>query len=169
MTRLSAAVGTLVFLVLAPGIVAGLIPWWISRWNFAAPFAGYGIMRVLGVALIVLGLIPLLDAFARFALEGQGTPAPIAPTKRLVVRGPYRYVRNPMYVGVLAIIGGQALLFASLPVLAYGVLIFIAVHLFVLFYEEPTLRENYGGEYEAFRAAVPRWLPRLRPWQPPQA
>ncbi len=167
MSKVSAALGSLIFLVLAPGIVAGLVPWWITSWSFDAPFAGYGILRLAGVVLIVAGLVPLLDAFARFALEGGGTPAPIAPTKRLVVRGPYRYVRNPMYVGVLAIILGQALLFASLPLLVYGAAVFLAVHLFVVGYEEPTLRRTYGTEYEAFKTAVPRWLPRLTAWRAP--
>ena len=169
MSKVSAALGTLVFLFLAPGIVAGLVPWWITRWTFDTPFAGDDILRVGGVALIAAGFIPLLDAFARFAVEGEGTPAPVAPTKHLVVRGPYRFVRNPMYVGVLALIVGQALLFASLPLAIYAVAIFLTVHLFVIGYEEPTLRRTYGAEYEAFTAAVPRWLPRMTPWRAPQA
>jgi protein-S-isoprenylcysteine O-methyltransferase Ste14 len=169
MTRRSAAIGSLVFLVLAPGIVAGLVPWSISRWTLAPPFAGYGALKVVGAALIVAGLIPLLDAFTRFAVEGEGTPAPVAPTKHLVVRGPYRFVRNPMYVGLLVLILGQALIFASLPLALYGAAIALAFHLFVTFYEEPTLRRTYGAEYEAFSAAVPRWLPRLTPWTPSQA
>jgi protein-S-isoprenylcysteine O-methyltransferase Ste14 len=169
MSKISAAIGSFVFLLLAPGIVAGILPWSISGWTFATPFAGYEILRVVGIVVIAAGLIPLLDAFARFALEGEGTPAPLAPTKRLVVSGPYRYVRNPIYVGVLALILGQTMLFASWPLLVYAAVIATAFHLFVVFYEEPTLRSSYGTQYEAFCAAVPRWLPRLTPWQPPQA
>jgi protein-S-isoprenylcysteine O-methyltransferase Ste14 len=168
-SKLSAALGSLAFLILAPGIVAGLVPWWITRWTLATPFAGYGALRAAGLVLIVAGLIPLLDAFTRFAIEGEGTPAPVAPTKRLVVRGPYRYVRNPMYIGVLLLIVGQALLFASLPLVGYAAAVFLAVHLFVIGYEEPTLRRTYGAEYEAYSAEVPRWLPRLTPWRPRQA
>lgn len=169
MSRLTAALGSLVFLFLAPGTIAGVIPWSITGWTFAASFAGYVFLKIVGAALIVAGLAPLLDAFARFAFEGEGTPAPVAPTRRLVVHGPYRYVRNPMYLGVLALILGQALLFASLPLLAYAAFIALAFHLFVTFYEEPTLRQTYGTAYDAFTAAVPRWLPRRTPWRSPQA
>ena len=104
----------------------------------------------------------LLDSFARFALQGLGTPAPVAPPKHLVVTGLYRRVRNPMYVGVLAAVSGQALLFGSVRLLEYALLLGLAVHSFVFFYEEPTLRKQFGEEYERYRASVPRWIPRLR-------
>lgn len=107
----------------------------------------------------------LLHAFARFALEGRGTPAPVAPTERLVVGGIYRHVRNPMYVAVLAIILGQALLFSSWALVAYATIAAIAMVSFVKFYEEPTLARRYGADYEAYRSAVPGWLPRLTPWR----
>ena len=107
----------------------------------------------------------LLDSFARFALEGLGTPAPIAPPRNLVVSGLYRHVRNPIYVAVVAVILGQAVLFADWRLLGYGALIWLAFHTFVLAYEEPTLRQSYGAEYESYRANVPRWLPRLTPWR----
>jgi len=106
----------------------------------------------------------LLDSFRRFAVEGLGTPAPIAPTQRLVVSGFYRYVRNPMYVAVASVIFGQGLLFGSVAVLEYGVAVWLAFYLFVLLYEESVLRARYGEEYDIFVAEVPRWLPRLRPW-----
>src|SRR5436309_374601 len=93
-----AIIGSAVFLVIAPGVVAGLVPWWISRWRLEAPFFGISLFRFLGSVLITLGVIGLLDSFARFAVQGLGTPAPIFPTRHLVVRGLYRYVRNPMYV-----------------------------------------------------------------------
>ncbi len=106
----------------------------------------------------------LLDSFARFAIEGLGTPAPVFPTRHLVVTGWYRYVRNPMYVAVVSIIVGQALLFGSITLLEYGALVWLFFHLFVLAYEEPTMRATFGEEYRLYCANVPRWIPRLSPW-----
>jgi protein-S-isoprenylcysteine O-methyltransferase Ste14 len=114
--------------------------------------------------LIVAGLPLLLDSFARFALKGLGTPAPVFPTRHLVVSGLYRYVRNPMYLAVAAVIVGQGLLFGDVLVLEYGLLVCFGFHLFVLFYEEPTLRRSFGAEYENFCANVGRWIPRLSAW-----
>ena len=106
----------------------------------------------------------LLDSFARFAVQGVGTPAPIFPPRRLVVTGLYRYVRNPMYVAVVSTILGQGLIFGNFTLLAYGALIWLLFHVFVLVYEEPTLRAGFGSEYGLFCAAVPRWIPRLTAW-----
>ena len=167
MRSVSAAVlGSLVFLVIAPGTVAGFVPWAISGWQMRAPFLDHAATRWLGVTLILLGLPILLEAFARFALQGRGTPAPVAPTERLVVQGPYRFVRNPMYVAVVTVIVGQALVLGDVRLLAYAAVVWLSFHLFVLLYEEPTLRRRFGPEYDAFRAAVPRWIParRRRPW-----
>jgi protein-S-isoprenylcysteine O-methyltransferase Ste14 len=161
---LSAIAGSAVFLVIAPGFVAGLAPWWISRWRFQAPFFELPLFPIAGGVLITLGVIGLLDSFARFAVQGSGTPAPVFPTQHLVVTGLYRYVRNPMYVAVLSTIVGQGLLFGNVTLLVYGATVWLLVHLFVLVYEEPTLRESFGPEYEAFCAEVPRWVPRLTPW-----
>jgi protein-S-isoprenylcysteine O-methyltransferase Ste14 len=107
-----------------------------------------------------------LEAFVRFVLEGVGTPAPIAPTERLVIGGLYRYVRNPMYLAVGAIIVGQALLLGQLIPLAYAGAFFAAVGAFVRWYEEPTLLRQFGEQYEAYRRAVPGWWPRRKPWEP---
>ncbi len=167
MTRAGALLGSLAFLVVAPGSAAGLVPWWITRWRVQRPFLGAADLRLLGAALIVAGAAILLDSFARFALRGLGTPAPVAPPRHLVVTGLYRHVRNPMYVGVVSAILGQALLFGSAPLLSYALLFWLAVHLFVVLYEEPTLAGKFGGEYAAFRANVPRWIPRLRGWSGP--
>lgn len=164
MSRKAAAVWSLVFLLLAPGVVAGLLPWSIAGGR-PAP-ARLGIAQAVAAAMILLGLAVLLDAFARFVWQGRGTPAPVLPTERLVVSGLYRRVRNPMYLAVIAIILGQALLAHSGALLLYAGVVWSAFHLFVLAYEEPTLRPRYGDEYERFTAAVPRWLPRLRPWSP---
>jgi len=160
--RIKAALGSLAFLVLAPGIVAGLIPWLITGWSPLPPGDWPGILRWAGVILIAAGFAVVLEAFARFAWVGLGTPAPVAPTRALVVSGFYRYVRNPMYVAVGALIFGQAVLFASWGTALYGVAIVIAFDTFVRLYEEPTLLRAYGERYAAYCAVVPRWIPRLR-------
>jgi protein-S-isoprenylcysteine O-methyltransferase Ste14 len=107
----------------------------------------------------------LLDSFARFAIQGLGTPAPVLPTRHLVVTGFYRYVRNPMYVGGLAPVSGQGLLFGDVRLFAYGFFIWLASHLFVVGYEEPKLKKTFGQEYSEFCRNVPRWIPRLKPWK----
>jgi protein-S-isoprenylcysteine O-methyltransferase Ste14 len=163
--RVFALLGTALFLVLAPGCVAGLVPWWISHWQFRTPFAGYAPLRVIGAIFVAAGTFVVLDSFARFALQGLGTPAPVFPTRHLVVKGFYRYVRNPMYVAVVAVILGQALLFGDMHVLEYALVAWLVAQLFVVTYEEPTLRKTFGVEYEFFRANVPRWIPRLTPWR----
>lgn len=124
--------------------------------------------RAVGALFIAAGLPVLLDAFARFALQGLGTPAPVFPTRHLVVSGLFRYVRNPMYLAVVALIFGQGLWFGSVRILEYGLAVWAAFFVFVLLYEEPVLRSSFGAEYEEFCANVPRWIPRLRPWQGPQ-
>src|SRR5271154_2193230 len=158
-----ALVGTALFLVLAPGCVAGLVPWWISRWQIRAPFPGYAAMRVIGAVLIAAGTYVVLDSFARFALQGLGTPAPVVPTRNLGVKGFYRYVRNPMYVAVVAVILGQAVLFGDVLVLEYTLFAWLAAHLFVLAHEEHTLLKTFGAEYKSFFANVPLWIPRVTP------
>jgi protein-S-isoprenylcysteine O-methyltransferase Ste14 len=158
----SAVLGSTLFFVLAPVTVAGLVPWWISRWRVETSL--WPPIRITGSLLVIAGALVLLDSFARFALQGLGTPAPIFPTRHLVVTGLYRYVRNPMYVAVIATIAGQALILGNLHLLEYGVLVWLAFHLFVVAYEEPKLQFTFGSEYERFRAGVPRWVPRLRPW-----
>jgi protein-S-isoprenylcysteine O-methyltransferase Ste14 len=165
--RLFALLGTATFLVLAPGTVAGLIPWWISRCQLNPPFLSFAPFRAIGILLIAAGTAVVLEAFTRFALQGIGTPAPIFPTRHLVVTGSYRYVRNPMYLAVTSLILGQALLLGNLHLLAYAIIPWLAAHLFVVIYEEPTLRKTYGAEYETYRGHVPRWIPRLTPWHGP--
>ena len=153
------------FLALAPGAAAGVVPWWITGWRMEPPLFGLAAFRYLGAALILAGLPVLLDSFARFALTGLGTPVPALPTRHLVVTGLYRHVRNPMYVAVTSLILGQGLLFGNAAVLAYGAIVWLTFHLFVLIYEEPTLRKTYGEQCLAFTRAVPRWIPRLRLWR----
>mgnify|MGYP003338219751 FL=1 len=165
MSRTWSAVGTAIFLFLAPGTVAGLVPWWISGWRFAPDrmWSGWA-PAIVGAVLVVVGLAGLLDSFARFVREGTGTPAPVLPTRRLVVGGLYRHVRNPMYVAVVALIMGQGLILGQAGLLLYGVGIWLVFHAFVLAYEEPTLRRMFPDDYRDYFRHVPRWLPRLRPW-----
>ena len=162
--KLAAIVGSALFLVIAPGFVAGLVPWWISHWRFQSAFLGLQPLRLAGGILITLGTVGLLDSFRRFAVQGLGTPAPVFPTRHLVMTGLYRYLRNPMYVAVVSAIIGQALIFGNMRLVEYGGLVWLLFHLFVLVYEEPTLRTSFGAEYEVFCAEVPRWVPRLTPW-----
>lgn len=163
--RALAVIGSLVFLLIAPMTVAGLIPWTLTHWRNAEELGNHATLRVAGVLLILVGVPVLLDSFARFALQGLGTPAPVFPTRHLVVQGLYRYVRNPMYVALLLVVTGQALLFGSLHLLEYAAFIWLCTHLFVIGYEEPKLRATFGDEYRTFLANVPRWIPRLSPWE----
>jgi protein-S-isoprenylcysteine O-methyltransferase Ste14 len=166
MRRRTAAAGSAVFFLLAPGVVVGLIPWLLTRWQAREPLPYWAPVRVLGGILLVAGLIALVQAFVRFVVEGLGTPAPVAAPDRLVVGGVYRYVRNPMYVAVLTAIVGQALLLGRLCLLLYAAGAWLVVAAFVRWYEEPTLTRRFGADYEAYRRAVPAWWPRLRPWEP---
>jgi len=162
MRRSVAAVGAAVFFALAPGVVAGLVPWWLTRWEVRPYWLP---LRVAGAVLVAAGTLVLLHAFTRFVVEGVGTPAPVAPTQRLVVGGLYRYVRNPMYVAVVAAILGQWLLLGQPVLVWYALAVGVTTAAFVRWYEEPTLRQQFGAEYEAYRRAVPAWWPRLRPWR----
>lgn len=150
------------FFVLAPGSVAGLVPWWLTDGWTSAASVWY--LRVPGAILILGGLAVLVRAFVSFAVEGLGTPAPVVPTQRLVVGGMYRYVRNPMYVAIIVVVLGQALWLAQGVVLLYAGLTWVVPALFVKVYEEPTLARAYGEQYEQYRRNVPAWLPRLTPW-----
>jgi protein-S-isoprenylcysteine O-methyltransferase Ste14 len=163
MKRPGAILGSAIFLVIAPGTIAGYLPWTICQWHFSPPLLGFFPFRVAGVLMIAAGLPVLLDSFARFAIEGLGTPAPVVPPKRLLVSGLYRYVRNPMYVALSLMIFGQGLLFGSVSLLEYGVVVWLGFFAFVVLYEEPTLRGKFGKEYEEYCARVPRWIPRLKP------
>jgi len=154
--------GSALFFLAAPGVVVGLVPWWLTRWvAMPTPLP----LRILGGVLLVLALPLLVSAFVRFVRDGLGTPAPVAPTEELVVTGAYRYVRNPMYVAVVAAIVGQALLLGQTGLLAYAALVAVLVATFVRVYEEPVLRRQFGEKYEAYRRAVPAWVPRLHPWE----
>jgi protein-S-isoprenylcysteine O-methyltransferase Ste14 len=164
MRRSMAAAGSVVFFALAPGVVAGAIPWWLTRWRVHEPLPYWAPLRVVGAVLVVGSAAVLVHSFARFVTEGLGTPAPIAPTRQLVVGGLYRYVRNPMYLAVLVAIAGQALLLGRLALLVYGMLAGIAMVTFTRIHEEPALYDRFGEQYEAYRSAVPGWWPRRQAW-----
>jgi protein-S-isoprenylcysteine O-methyltransferase Ste14 len=145
----------LIFTLAVPATVAVYLPWLIAR---GRPIGSLGYVLA-SLVLVLLGGTIYLWCQWDFAVFGRGTPAPIDAPKRLVVRGLYRYVRNPMYVGVLSVILGWAVLFQALSLLLYAVVVGAVAHLFVVFYEEPHLRRVFGQEYEDYCSRVGRWLP----------
>ena len=161
--KAAAAAGSSLFFALAPGTVAGVVPWWLTGWEAGSP-PWWTPVRALGALVLVAAAVFLVQAFVRFVVEGLGTPAPAAPTAHLVVGGLYRYVRNPMYLAVGGAIVGQALLLSGPVLLAYAVVISLANAAFVRWYEEPTLLRRFGADYDAYRRAVPGWFPRRHPW-----
>ena len=161
-----AAVGAALFFVIAPGGVVGLAPYLISGWRHEHLLPNA--LRMAGAALVATGVLSVVESFARFVWRGHGTPAPVAPPKHLVVSGQYRHVRNPMYVALVAIVVGQALWLGSSALAFYAVVLLLLFHLRVVTYEEPQLVKLFGADFETYRQAVPRWLPRVRPWRPSQ-
>lgn len=150
---------SVIFFILAPGMVAGFIPLGLLRIGSqvqAGPFS------YLAFPLWVIGFAMLVWCFWDFLAKGKGTPAPIEPPRELVVSGLYKYVRNPMYVGVLLVIIGHFLWFGFWNLLIYAVLVFVGFSAFVVFYEEPTLKRNFGAAYEEYLKRVPRWIPRIQ-------
>lgn len=162
----AAAAGSIAFFLVAPCVVAGLIPWLLAGWQLRHPAPHWLAARVAGAVLLAAATAVLAQAFARFVIEGLGTPAPLAPTEHLVVGGLYRHVRNPMYVAVVAAIVGQALVLGRPTLLIYAAVVWAAEAAFSRWYEEPALRRRFGPQYEAYRRAVPAWLPRIRAWKP---
>jgi protein-S-isoprenylcysteine O-methyltransferase Ste14 len=150
---------TMIFTLLVPGTVTILVPYWLLSARSGSPLMQLGIFRYFGVLPIVIGAAIYLWCAWDFTFAGGGTPAPIDPPKELVARGLYRYVRNPMYVGILSILLGEALLFASRRLFEYAAIVFIFFYFFVVLYEEPILRQTFGESYQKYRNAVPRWIP----------
>ena len=163
MRKPEAAVVSAAFMAVAPGSVAGLVPWLLTRWHGSGWWPP---ARVLGGALVLGGAVVLVQAFIRFVVDGLGTPLPVAPTEHLVVGGLYRHVRNPMYLAILSTILGQALIFGRFVLVVYAALVAVACWSFVTFYEEPTLSKQFGDEYATYKDAVPAWWPRLQAWTP---
>ena len=159
------ALRSLLFLVLIPGTVAGYIPWRVLRASRQLILPSFSINSALATTLAVLGVCVLLVCVWDFFQAGRGTLAPFDPPTRLVVRGLYRFTRNPMYNGVLVLLLGEAWFFHSSALFQYAVAIFIMFHLTVVIYEEPTLEMRFGESYRAYRAAVPRWGFAVRPFE----
>jgi protein-S-isoprenylcysteine O-methyltransferase Ste14 len=164
--RVVAAAGSAGFFVLAPGVVAGLIPWLLTQWDTEPIWLP---LRVIGWVVFAAAIAVLVSAFVRFVAEGSGTPAPVAPPEKLVVGGFYRYVRNPMYLAVLSTILSQALFLGQWVLVLYAAVVCAAFYAMVRWHEEPALRRSFGTQYETYKDAVPGWLPRIRPWQPPKS
>ena len=158
LARQLAAVGLLPVTVTL--VVPGLI-----LWRNGADGGGWALVLV-GAVLVTAGVALVAWTATLFARVGRGTIAPWDPTTRLVVLGPYRHVRNPMISGVLAILLGEAAIFASVPLLLWFAGVFAVNALYLPLVEEPGLRKRFGADYDAYRANVPRWLPRLSPWEP---
>ncbi len=165
MATLGLALRGLLWTLLFPGVVAGYVPWRFFGLRSVVLDVRNPI-HWLGVAAIAAGAALLVACIVAFGRHGRGTLSPVDPARHLVVQGLYRYVRNPMYLSVTLIHAGEFLLTRSLGLLAFWAIWFAVVNLFILAYEEPTLRRQFGAEYHAYAAAVPRWLPRLRPWHP---
>jgi protein-S-isoprenylcysteine O-methyltransferase Ste14 len=153
-----------VFFLIAPGSLAGLVPYLLTRWQAHDWGAANTPARIAGAVLLAGGFVAIVECFRRFVTEGRGTPAPLRPPTTLVVHGLYRYVRNPMYVAVLAMTVGQALLLRRFILFGWAAAVWLNFHLFVVLYEEPKLRGTFGASYDAYRAGVRRWWPRVSPW-----
>lgn len=165
--RRQSLVRSAVFTVVVPGTMAGLIPYSLTDgWRRVGDLFGLPGAWVGGVVLILLGLPVLLAAIYKFASDGLGTPLPGAPTHNLVVTGPHRYVRNPMYLAVATVIFGQALVLGQPVLLWYLVFFMLATAAFVYFYEQPALSRQFGDEYRRYCADVPAWVPRVTPYRP---
>jgi len=152
------ALKSLLFLIIAPGMVAGYIPLALLR---KGSMISTGFLAYLAFPLWIIGAVILLWSFWNFLVQGRGTPAPIDPPKELAATGFYRYTRNPMYVGVLLVIIGHFLWFGFWNLLFYAVVIFFAFNAFIAYYEEPTLKKNFGAAYDEYCQRVPRWIPKL--------
>jgi protein-S-isoprenylcysteine O-methyltransferase Ste14 len=155
------ALRSLLWTILFPGFFAGFLPWTYFGLD-RAQLDGSNLLGLLGLVLIGIGTLLLGVCIFEFARSGRGTLSPLDPPRHLVVRGLYRYVRNPMYLSVTTIVLGELLLTRSEALAVYWALWFLGVNLFVIGYEEPTLRRQFGASYEAYTHQVRRWIPRLR-------
>jgi protein-S-isoprenylcysteine O-methyltransferase Ste14 len=161
--RRRAVLGTAAFAA-APATALGVVPWLLTRWQVRHPVPGGVPAQALGGVLAAAGAAVVAHSFVRFAVEGVGTPAPVAPTRNLVVSGMYAYVRNPIYLALAAALAGEGLLLGQPKLLACGGLVLLPAAVFVRLYEEPKLARTFGSGYEEYLRNVPGWIPRLRPW-----
>ena len=156
---LSLFLRNLFFTILQPGVVAGLIPYLILRNKVDEPFNGpFNFYKVIGTLFVLIGLVIIFDCIIRFAVQGKGTLSPADPTQKLVIKGLYKFSRNPMYIGVLMILIGEAIFFQSNNLWIYALFIFSMFYLFVLLVEEPRLRRDFGEEYDQYCQKVRRWI-----------
>lgn len=162
-----AVLGSVAWFVIAAGIGAVWLPWRITGWKVQYESGVGRIAQALGVALIIIGLVPVVATFVSFARAG-GTPVPGLLAERLVVTGFNRYVRNPLYLGVFVLLVGEALLLGQPGLLIYAAVAWLVTAVFVGWYEEPALVRRFGLKYEVYRRAVPAWWPRRHPWTPEQ-
>jgi protein-S-isoprenylcysteine O-methyltransferase Ste14 len=153
------ALRSLLYTIIIPGTVTVLIPYLIVSGRGEHIPQPWGLLQVVGLVAGVLGASILLRCIWEFMVSGRGTLAPVDPPTQLVVRGLYRYVRNPMYLGAFTLLLGEAAFFESLPVLLYAIAWFTIVNMIVLLYEEPVLHRRFGESYERYTAAVHRWVP----------
>ncbi len=149
----------LLFTILQPGIVAGLVPYLLYKGNAGELCSrNLSAWQWMGLLLFLIGLVIMFHCIVSFALDGLGTISPVDPTKKLVVSGFYKYSRNPMYIGVMLILAGESILFRSAEIGRYAFSVFIAFNLFIMLIEEPRLKKDFGDEYEAYRKRVRRWI-----------
>jgi protein-S-isoprenylcysteine O-methyltransferase Ste14 len=165
MRRSAAAATSVAWFVAVGGTFGCLLPYLLGYWRLRSPLPDWGIARAAGGLLICAGLAPIVSSFNEF-VRADGTPVPVAAPPRLVVSGFYRYVRNPIYVGFLIVLLGQALLFGSSGLAWYALAAWCIGAAAVRWYEEPRLAPRFGADYEEYRQHVRAWLPRLRPWTP---
>ena len=165
MRKSTAAVVSVAWGVALGGTFGCLLPYLLGYWQFHRPLPYWGVAQAVGGLLIGVGLVPIAQAFTEF-IKADGTPVPTASPPRLVVSGFYRYVRNPIYVGFVVNLAGQALLFGSAGLVKYTAVALCIGAAAVRFYEEPTLARKFGAEYQDYRRAVRAWIPRLHPWRP---
>ena len=150
---------SLFFTILQPGMVAGVIPWWIARRSIATlQLRSFSWLQYTGLILILAGMAITIHCIIRFAVDGRGTLSPADPTKKLVITGLYKYSRNPMYIGVMLILTGECLVTPVRPLIIYTVVLFLAFHFFIVLYEEPILQKVFGDSYDTYRKKVRRWL-----------
>jgi protein-S-isoprenylcysteine O-methyltransferase Ste14 len=155
------AVRAIVYATLFIAFLLVYLPARMLSWSGVNRPATIGLAQISGAVLVAAGAVIALWCVASFVSLGKGTPAPFDAPRQLVVRGPYRFVRNPMYIGATVALAGAALYYRSMAILAYSAAFILACHLFVILYEEPTLRRSFGTDYDAYRSRVARWWPRL--------
>src|SRR5450631_516737 len=165
MRRSAAVITSAAWFAVTAGVGAVLVPWWLTGWRLRHPLPYWSVAEAVGILLIVVGLIAAVHVFVQFVQAG-GTPMPGPMTKRPVVTGFNRHVRNPIYLAAMTIFAGEALLFGQPGMLVYTIAVWVGAAAFVRCYEEPALAARFGADYEAYRRGVPAWRPRIRPWTP---